>query len=148
MPVVVRGFYALGDRATPVRVGAGVVGLNLLLNLALIWPLAEAGLAVATSAAATVQVLILAVLFSRRQAPLGWRALAGTAARTLAATLAMAAACGLALQWLPSGTGLGQQLARVLVPVAAGAGVYAAASWALRGRELAMLVRGLDETQL
>ena len=38
-PVVVRGFYALNDYRTPVRVGVWVVSLNLVLNLTLIWPL-------------------------------------------------------------------------------------------------------------
>jgi len=40
LPVLVRGYYALGDRMTPVRVGLAAVGLNLALNLLLVWPLA------------------------------------------------------------------------------------------------------------
>ena len=72
-PVVVRGFYALNDYRTPVRLAAWMVGLNLALNLTLIWPMAEAGLAVSTSITAAVQVLLLMAIFSRRQAPLGWR---------------------------------------------------------------------------
>ncbi|MFW5693171.1 MAG: murein biosynthesis integral membrane protein MurJ, partial [Thermoguttaceae bacterium] len=41
LPVAVRGFYSLGDSATPVRIGVGAMFLNLTLNLTLIWPLAE-----------------------------------------------------------------------------------------------------------
>ena len=74
-PVVVRGFYALNDYRTPVRVGVWVVGLNLVLNLTLIWPLAEAGLAISTTVATAVQLFLLMAIFSRRQAPLGWRPL-------------------------------------------------------------------------
>ena len=50
--VMVRGFYALNDFGTPVRVAAWMVVLNLVLNLTLIWPLAEAGLAISTAVAA------------------------------------------------------------------------------------------------
>ena len=84
--MVVRGFYALGDypHAGP-RLAVWMVGLNLVLNLTLIWPLAEAGLAVSTSVAAAVQVFVLMAIFSRRHAPLGWRPLAATAARTVLA---------------------------------------------------------------
>ena len=76
LPVVIRGFYALGDTATPVRTAAVIVALNLTLNLTLIWPLAEAGLAVATSISAGVQVFVLMVLFSRGKGPLDWSTLA------------------------------------------------------------------------
>ena len=42
--VMVRGFYALGDAATPVRIGAAVVALNLALNLDLDLALGGGGL--------------------------------------------------------------------------------------------------------
>ncbi len=50
-----RGFYAIGDTRTPVRIGVLVVICNLLLNLALIWWLKGRGLALATSLAAMIQ---------------------------------------------------------------------------------------------
>ena len=146
LPVLVRGYYALGDRATPVRIGAAVVGLNLAMNLLLIWPLAEAGLAVATSIAATLQVVVLALAFSRRKGALGWPALGATAGRTVAATLLMAAACYVALCLLPPlPAGLAGKLLRVFVPLAVALAVYTAAYRALRGPELKMLLHGLDE---
>jgi putative peptidoglycan lipid II flippase len=142
MPVVVRGYYALGDRTTPVRVAWAMVGLNLAMNLLLIWPLAEAGLAVATSLAASVQVLALVALFSRRKSPLGWRALGATTARTLLATLVMMATGYVVLEHLPPAAGLVPELLRVLVPlgasVAAFLAVYAAIGW----RDLRVLLGG------
>lgn len=64
--VFTRAFYALGDTRTPMRVAIGAMILNLALNAALIWPLAEAGLAWATSASAMVQTLVLWRLLQRR----------------------------------------------------------------------------------
>jgi len=142
LPVVVRGFYALGDYAAPVRIAACIVGLNLTLNLTLIWPMAEAGLAVATAASATVQVLLLMLIFSRRKGPLYWRVLAATGARTVLATAVMAAA-GYAVLRLISRTldttVLAGQLAQVLLPLGVSLAVYCGFYRLLGGRELGLL---------
>src|SRR2546422_7576159 len=61
-----RGFYAMGDSRTPVKVALAMVFLNFALNLTLIWtPLKEAGLAWATAICAIVQVVILLGLTRR-----------------------------------------------------------------------------------
>ncbi len=61
--VLVRGFYAKGDSMAPVRIAMGLVGLNLLLNLVLIWtPLRTAGLAWSTAICAALQSLWLMAL--------------------------------------------------------------------------------------
>jgi putative peptidoglycan lipid II flippase len=141
VPVVIRGFYALNDCGTPVRVAAWMVGLNLALNLTLIWPLAEAGLAASTAIAAVVQLFVLVWLFSRRCAPLDWRQLFVTAVRSAAASAAMAAVLWLAMRCVPRGPRLTDQLVEVFVPVVLGGIAYLAAYRLLGGRELAMLLR-------
>jgi putative peptidoglycan lipid II flippase len=139
--VLVRGFYALGDAVTPVKVAAWIVGLNLTLNLLLIWPLAEAGFAAATAVSAVVQVAALTRIFSRRKARLGWPALAATTARTLSATALMAAAGYAVLAALSPAGGLLGELMHVLVPLALSGFVFCAAYWLFGGRELAMFFR-------
>jgi putative peptidoglycan lipid II flippase len=136
LPVVVRGYYALGDLTTPVKVGVGAVALNFGLNLLLIWPLAEAGLAVATSISAGLQVVVLLAIFSRRLAPIEWPLLARSAWRTAVATLAMAAAGHAVLGATWPASDLAGKLAQVSLPVAAGMAVYFAAAWLLGGGEL------------
>ncbi len=145
LPVIVRGFYALGDYVAPAKIAGGIVGLNLALNLTLIWtPLAEAGLALATSISAALQVVVLLLIFSRRKSPLAWSALAVTAGRTLLATLLMAAAGYGTLRLIPDGGGLIYQLARVLLPLGVSVAVYGGVYCLLRGREPAILF-GADE---
>jgi putative peptidoglycan lipid II flippase len=143
--VVVRGYYAMGDFRTPVRVAVWAVGLNLTLNLTLIWPMAEAGLAVSTSICAALQVLALVVIFSRRQAPLRWRQLTATTARTLAATAAMAAAVLFCLAKLPAADSLKAQCLQLGAPLISGLAVYILAYLLMGGREFAMLLGGKDE---
>jgi len=64
--VFTRAFYAKGDTRTPMAVAIAMVGLNLTLNLALIWRFREAGLAWATAASATVQCGVLGILCRQR----------------------------------------------------------------------------------
>jgi len=64
--VLTRAFYAKGDTATPMKISMAMVLLNLILNLALIWPLKEAGLAWATGISAMLQTLILTALVKRK----------------------------------------------------------------------------------
>jgi len=147
LPVLVRGFYATGVTRTPVTVAAWIVGLNLALNLTLIWPLAETGLAVASAASATVQVLVLLVIFSRHQSHVDWPALGAAAARTLAASGLMAVAGLAALRGIAPVPGLANELARVFVPIALSVAVYWGTYRLLGGRELGMVLRGVDQRQ-
>ncbi|ALG73487.1 multidrug transporter MurJ [Azospirillum thiophilum] len=63
---LVNGFYARHDTATPVRVALAAVGINVALKLVLMGPLAQVGLAVATSVGAWVNAGLLAWLLYRR----------------------------------------------------------------------------------
>lgn len=89
--VLTRAFYALQDATTPLRISVAMVGLNLVLNLTLIWSLGAPGLAWSTACSAVCQVVLLLVAIRRHvAAPIGpdvrrsW-------ARALLLTLVMAA---------------------------------------------------------
>jgi putative peptidoglycan lipid II flippase len=145
LPVLVRGYYALDDRITPMKIGTLVVCLNLTLNLLLIWPLAEAGLAVATSASAAIHAILLAATFSRRLSRLEWHTLGATAGRAAIAALLMAVA-GYGTLWaVPAGDGLTGRTVRVLAPLAVGMAVYCAAYSAGGGREIGILLGSLKK---
>jgi putative peptidoglycan lipid II flippase len=144
LPVVVRGYYAIGDRVTPARIGLLVVLLNFMLNLALVWPFAEAGLAAATAIAATVHVLVLVAIFSRRRSHVAWKPVSATICRTLVATAVMTAAAGATLAAMPSDDELAYQIIRVVAPMAAGVLAYFAAYAALAAGEIRELWTGHD----
>jgi putative peptidoglycan lipid II flippase len=139
-PVIVRGFYAMNDSGTPARLAGWMVGLNLALNLTLIWPMAEAGLALATAVSAAVQVFLLTAIFSRRKASLDHRGLCVTVARTVVATLVMSGLVWFALEQMPVSGRLTLQAVRVCVPATLGVAGYCLAYWLLGGRELGMLL--------
>lgn len=145
LPVVIRGFYSLGNRTTPVRIGAWMVALNLTLNLLLVWPLAEAGLAVATATSAALQVILLMLIFSRRCSPLDWPVLGQTLLRALVASAVMLAVGYPLLSQLADGPELTTRLMRVGLPLAACLVAYTVAYILLRGPELRMLTGKIDE---
>jgi putative peptidoglycan lipid II flippase len=57
--VLAPGFFAREDTVTPVKIGVFAMVANMVLNLALIVPLAHAGLALATSISAWLNALLL-----------------------------------------------------------------------------------------
>ena len=65
--VLATGFFSRQDTKTPVRIGALAMLANILLNLALVGPLAHAGLALATSLAACLQAFLLYRILKRDQ---------------------------------------------------------------------------------
>ena len=141
--VLVRGYYALKDSKTPVKVGAAMVGLNLALNLTLIWFLAEAGLALATAIAAVARLIVLALILRRRLGRFGGRELAASGARAVLATVVMAAAVLGAMHALGAAAPDASVPAKVVHlggPLVAGLIGYLVAAALLRCRELKELV--------
>lgn len=124
--VFTRTFYARGDTTTPMKIAVGMVGLNFLLNITLIWWLREAGLAWSTSIAACVQCAILAAVC---RAKFGVSAVERSALldvlRLVLVTAAMGVAVWLALRWLPSGSGWRHDATGLVVACVLGAAVYA-----------------------
>jgi putative peptidoglycan lipid II flippase len=64
--ILAAGFYAKQDMRTPVRIGIVVMIANMVLNALLIWPLAHAGIALATSLAALMNCCALFYLLYKR----------------------------------------------------------------------------------
>lgn len=134
--ILTRAFYSLQESKTPARTALLAVGISLILNLVLVWPLGSGGLAAATALCSYIQVAMLATALRRRLGP-GVLAGTGRALRdTAVATICMAGAV-VAMQFL-----LGQS-SRVLslgLAVLAGTLVYGAVAWALRIEMLSLFL--------
>ncbi|MGH7130237.1 MAG: murein biosynthesis integral membrane protein MurJ, partial [Planctomycetaceae bacterium] len=135
--IVNRGFYAIGDRHTPLRIGLIVLSVNLVLNLVLIWPVGGWGLALATSIAAMLQVLLSVRLVQERIGRLEWVELWRTIGKASLATAAMSAVCLLTSSLLAE-TG---RIAQVAGPAAVSIIAYAAAARLLGLGDLWLLLR-------
>jgi putative peptidoglycan lipid II flippase len=141
IPLLYRAFYALGERQVAVRIGIRIVLLDLLLNVSLIWPLAERGLAWSTAITATVHVGFVVWLLQKRIGRLEWAVLLRTMAKVIAGTAAMTGVCLAVSHVLPEPRGLTSKIIGVAAPVMAGIVTYFAVAYLLKLDELWMLIR-------
>ncbi|MFG0326287.1 MAG: murein biosynthesis integral membrane protein MurJ [Phycisphaerales bacterium JB037] len=149
--VLTRAFYARGDTRTPMKLALGAVALNLSLNLVLIWPMREAGLAWSTAISAAAQC-VGAWWILRARLPAHAdddRPLLVAFAPALGALAAMTSLV-LLTQWLvlPGDAAWSSRAIRLGICSLGGAGVYGAVAWRLGSSELRMLIgRGLPTGQ-
>lgn len=132
LTVLHRGYYAVGDRLTPLRIGLPAIVFNLALNLVLIWFLGGRGLAIGTALTAMLQFSVAAWFVQHRIGRLDWVSFRLTAFKTVIATLLMGCVCVLLIAQLPPGGSLGRRLVAVCLPLAASVLVYFAAARVLR----------------
>ncbi len=122
--IVHRGFYALGDRWTPLRVGVAVVGLNLIANVAGLILVGASGLPWATSLTAMVQAGVVTALLGRKLALPTAGLFAQPFVAIAAATSVLAVTAWSLLAIIPAGTGFVWQGARLAVIVVAATAGY------------------------
>lgn len=138
MRLVVQGFYATQDTATPVRTAALALVTNLILCSVLVGRLGNGGLALATSLASYVDLTVLYLVFRRRYGGMDDAGLAFSLGRTTLASAGMGAACW----WLASRLGLAELTSfswlavGVMVTIALGAATYMVLAWLMRAEEL------------
>jgi len=134
--IAAQTFYALGDTRTPVRAGFASVVANVGLAFALMWPLQHAGLALASSLSAYLNLVLLCWLLRRRLGVIGARETLRSLARTCTASLALGVWCLAVAGRLGAGW---QGTVRTLGALVVGAAVYAIVAAALRAPELHVL---------
>ncbi len=138
--VVVPAFYALKDTRLPVVAALADCGVFVVLCTLWTKALGLAGIGLAASVAACVNVVILLALLRRREGPLRGREVGASLARILLAAAAMGAALALAGRWIPFDTWRGLRGAGALaVTIGAAALLYWAAAAILGSPEPAEL---------
>ncbi len=144
--IVNRVFYALHDTRTPVAVAFGAFTLNVALSLILMRHLSFGGLALANAVGGTVEAALLVKLLSRRLEGVELRDLAfpvavfvfwGVAQGLVAAAMSDYVGATLSIESLYG------RLLQVGLGVAAGGVVYTGLSYAMRSRELMLVVYAL-----
>jgi putative peptidoglycan lipid II flippase len=98
--ISVRAFYALHNTWTPVLIGVAAMTLNIGLSLWWVQRFDHAGLALANSAATTLEMFGLFWLLRRRMGGLQASRLLRTVARSLAAAAAMAGVVWVWIAWV------------------------------------------------
>jgi putative peptidoglycan lipid II flippase len=168
--VLVPAFYALEDTRTPVVTAAAAFVANLCFVVLLIGPLPSppdstfgqlmawlthtfgvfdlrhGGLALSTSLAATVNLVLLAALLGRKAGGFAWGSWLGSTLRTALASATMVPVVRTIVtrvEWFDGSLSVGVRIAWMLVAVGAGATVCALALSVLGGPEVVALRRAL-----
>ncbi len=143
-----RGFYALKDMATPVRIAGMGFLVNLALSLILMRHFGATGLALANLISVTIQTALLQLRLTRRLPGMGLDRQARDLGKVILATCGMAAMVFGAMALLearaPEGRWSDILAVGVVIPMAVG--VYALLAWLLRlegRREMETLLRRL-----
>ncbi|MHC4268796.1 MAG: murein biosynthesis integral membrane protein MurJ [Planctomycetota bacterium] len=138
--VIIRAFYSIQDTVTPVKIGAAIIVLNLILNLTLIWFLREGGLALATATSAIIQIIILFSILHRKLKITGHKQIFLSALKTIIATFLMCITCWITLKMVPTGNGeLIIKFARLLIPLIASLIAFFTVAFLLKSEELKYL---------
>ena len=142
--VISRVYFALQDTMTPMMLGIAAVAVNIILNFALIGPLAHGGLALATSLASYFAVFILFAVLRKRLGGLGGLEMLDSLWRVSLASGVMGAgvyALWPALAKVYPAPGFFLEAVLLAASICAGAAVYAVAAYLLG---LPELKSGLD----
>jgi putative peptidoglycan lipid II flippase len=125
--LVSRSFFALQDTATPMIVGLVTVGVNVALNLLLVRPLEQGGLALATSVASLCGLVLSVWIMQRNARLLPIHKLVTSASRVLTASVTMGLVVRLSYPHIAktiAGVGVVAELGRVVIAAAEGAILY------------------------
>ena len=140
--IVQRGYYAIGDRRTPLKIGLWVMLINLALNLSLIWVIGARGLALSTSLCGILQFGLCLLFIQDRVGRLPWWSLASNAGRAFVGTAAMTAIAWWVLrQFSEQAVNSSGRLLQLGATVLAALVSYAVLTWILRLDEFWMLLR-------
>lgn len=145
--VQARVFYARKDTRTPVRVSGTMVFLNLGLNLALVGPLQERGIALANSITGLCNFVALNALLRRRHGVSNLAPVYVTFGKAALASAIMGAAVWGAYRLIDprAGATIAGKLAVVFGPIAAGVLTYFLIARLLRMDEARLLIRRRDD---
>jgi len=139
-----RLFYALGDTKSPMIIGAFSVGLNIVLNLILIGPMKVGGLALATSVAGIVNMLILFWLAQHRLKGIGLRRIMFAILKMVLSSLALGLTAFListGLEALTDTSKLLFSMIQVATSLLGSVAVYVTVSIILKGEEIYQIIR-------
>lgn len=117
--ILVPAYYAMQDTKTPVRIGLVCVILNLLLNLILMGPLQQGGLALATALSAFVNLGLLFYFLEHRVGRFDWYPMLLCIFKVCVVSVVYAYVCYWTRDWvvMHMEMGLTRKIAEVFLPL-------------------------------
>ena len=133
--IVVSTFYAMQDTRTPVKTATIAIAANILLGTVLMGPMKHCGLALATSLASMVNLVLLVIVLRNKLGEIRWRLIFSSCLKTLVASGLMAMGVVMTSRILippETGTGSLRLLAGISAGITGGIAVFCAAAWVMK----------------
>jgi putative peptidoglycan lipid II flippase len=140
--VIISAFFALQDTKTPMKAAIVALVVNVVFSLLLMFPLKHGGLALATSIASAVNVILLTLILKRKIGRFMDRDFYRTVFKTILATTVMGLALVL-VSWIfpwQAGGSFQDRLVFLTVAIVAGTATFFSACAALKVPEMTSLV--------
>ena len=130
LQIVTRGLYAVQAAGLASKAALVSVAVNLILNLILVWPLGEAGLALSTSITSVLQLAYTWRLLSGLAGGTGGKSVLRSVGLSFVGAGVMAGGCLFVLDLLttPEPSGF-REFAQVFVSTGCGVVIYIVVSW-------------------
>ncbi|WP_042271305.1 murein biosynthesis integral membrane protein MurJ [[Clostridium] dakarense] len=147
--ILTRVFYSLSDTKTPMINGSLALIINIILNLALIKPLGYRGLAISTSIASIITVILLFMSLKKKAGYFGGDKIIITGIKSLVAAIVMGVVTLFAYRSLYSviGTGKINEIISVSISVMVGAGVYGLLIMIFKVEEVKLIFDIINKTK-
>ena len=135
--VITPAFFARKDMKTPMKVSIAAIIFNLIMNLILMIPLRQGGLALATVLSSVMNNSVLLILLHRSGFRLNWKELLSTILKTCAASAAAVAVSMAAIPYLMMLPGsAGGKFTGIMILLALFGVIYLIASFIVKAAEL------------
>ena len=151
--IVVSTFYAMQDTRTPVKTATISIAANILLGTVLMGPMKHCGLALATSLASAVNLVLLVVVLRNKLGAIRWRLIFSSGLKTLAASGFMALGVVMISRLLiPPDTEMGslQLLGGISAGIGGGIAIFSAAASIMKVPEwqkvMVLIKKGLNRS--
>lgn len=129
--VLVSAFYAMQDTVTPLKTAFWALFINIVLNLALMWPLKVGGLALATSLSATFNFIALYILLERKLGDFGKKVMLDSFLKVTASSVAMGITLVSLMKYFSN-----LNIFTLLITIGAGIAVFLLAAYLFKVKEL------------
>jgi putative peptidoglycan lipid II flippase len=125
--ILARGFYAVGDLKTPMKISVFCLGVNALLAIALVWRFRQAGLGAANTITSAINVALLLFALRKKLAKLEFTEMLRQLPGLIGAALVAGAASWFLVRWWTTRLGhetLLLKMGEVFTPMLAAALLY------------------------
>lgn len=133
--IVVPTFYALQDTRTPVKTATISIAANILIGMALMGPMRHCGLALATSLASMVNLVLLVLVLRKKLGVIRWRLIFSSVLKTLIASGVLSVVAVLTFRTIVSdltGAATLRLLMGIGTAIGGGVAVFCCMAWLLK----------------